>query len=147
MITNQSPSPARRRRFLQHLASFGGVEKPKLPPTPVIVRWNTWFKAAIYHCDHFEFYRSFIANERLFETDTDALLQIDLLLEDYEGLQQEVLFVRNTSRTIFVNLLEFEENNFLSTEVYDKLNRLRIQLESFNQNIDENNNKLIGPRN
>ena len=52
-----------------------------------------------------------------------------------------------TSRTIFVNLLEFEEKNFLSTEVYDKLNRLRIQLDSLNQNIDENNNKLIGPRN
>jgi hypothetical protein len=57
------------------------VDSPVLPPSPVITRWNTWFKAAIYHSKHFEYYQSFIANKRLFEDDSQTLEALDLLIE------------------------------------------------------------------
>lgn len=83
-------SAARRRRWLDHLKS-NNVEKPTLPPSPVITRWNTWFRASIYHSKHFEYYQSFIANERLFEDDTQKLEALDLLIERCTNLKEEVM--------------------------------------------------------
>jgi hypothetical protein len=83
-------SAARRRRWLNHLKS-NNVETPVLPPSPVITRWNTWFRAAIYHSKHFECYQSFIANERLFEDDFQTLEALDLLIERCQNLKDEVI--------------------------------------------------------
>ena len=65
-------SPARRRRWLKHLKD-NNAENPRMPSSPVIVRWNTWFKAAIYHVEHFIYYSGFIINERENEDDTKVL--------------------------------------------------------------------------
>ena len=65
-----------RRRWIELLSS-NNVPNPTLPPSPVIVRWNTWFRAAIYHAKHYEHYQAFISNERLNETDTEGLISLD----------------------------------------------------------------------
>lgn len=31
-----------------------------LPPEPIITRWGTWLKAAIYYCDNFDAVKSVI---------------------------------------------------------------------------------------
>ena len=84
-----SKSAARRRRWLNHLRN-NDVENPILPPSPVITRWNTWFKAAIYHSKHIQYYQSFVANERLFEDDTPTLEALDLLLERCVNFKDQV---------------------------------------------------------
>ena len=84
-----SKCASRRRRWLQHLKN-NNVENPVLPPSPVITRWNTWFKAAIYHAKYYELYQSFISNERCFEDDTQTLESLDLLIEKNENLHSEV---------------------------------------------------------
>ena len=78
-----SKCASRRRRWLQHLKN-NNVENP------VITRWNTWFKAAIYHAKYYELYQSFISNERCFEDDTQTLESLDLLIEKSENLHAEV---------------------------------------------------------
>jgi hypothetical protein len=74
-------SPARRRRWIQHLKDHN-VDKPRMPPSPVIVRLNTRFKAAIFYAEHFKYYSDFITNERLNEDDTQSLTALDNLFKN-----------------------------------------------------------------
>jgi hypothetical protein len=83
-------SPARRRRWSKHLKD-NNVENPRMPPSPVIVRWNTWYKAAIYHVEHFKYYSSFIKNERENEDDTQALTALSKLIEESCDLRDQVI--------------------------------------------------------
>ena len=84
-------SPARRRRWIEHLKN-NNIEKPCLPPSPVIVRWNTWFRAAIYHAKHFSYYSGFISNERENEDDTQALTTLDSLIRNCKDLENQVIY-------------------------------------------------------
>ncbi|XP_003738249.1 uncharacterized protein LOC100904016 [Galendromus occidentalis] len=54
-------SPARKARFKQFLREKGAPQK--LPPAPVLTRWNTWFGAVLYHADHLEDYSEFFSRE------------------------------------------------------------------------------------
>ncbi|XP_003738463.1 uncharacterized protein LOC100903106 [Galendromus occidentalis] len=53
--------PSRKARFKQFLESNGKPEK--LPPVPVVTRWNSWFDAALYHADHLQEYSGFFSKE------------------------------------------------------------------------------------
>jgi len=113
-------SPSRRRRWIEHLKS-NNVPNPTLPPSPVIVRWNTWSRAAIYHAKHYEHYQAFISNERLNETDTEGLISLDLLLQENVDLKEELEFVKESSKTVFFSLLDCQEDNLSASEIYSKL--------------------------
>jgi hypothetical protein len=84
-------SPARRRRWLDHLKK-NNIVKPRLPPSPVIVLWNTWFKAAIYHAEHFKYYSSFVSNERQNEDDSLTLTELENLLSNCADLEDQVFY-------------------------------------------------------
>jgi hypothetical protein len=145
-------SPARRRRWLKHLKE-NDVEKPCLPPSPVIVRWNTWFKAAIYHVDHFKYYSSFISNERRNEDDTQALTSLQKLIDECSDLEDQVnsnlnhfllciifficqlSFVNDTCKSVFFTLLRMEEDNLIASNVYFQL------LKIHNEFANNTNNK------
>ena len=66
------------------------------------MRWNTWFRAAIYHADHFDFYQNFITSERINEDDCEALKVLDLLLEKNDKLRDEVRLYASLNRLKFL---------------------------------------------
>ncbi|XP_003742036.1 uncharacterized protein LOC100903363 [Galendromus occidentalis] len=53
--------PARKARFKQFLRDNGKIEK--LPPVPVLTRWNSWFRAALFHAEYLENYHEFFTKE------------------------------------------------------------------------------------
>jgi hypothetical protein len=61
-------------------------ENPRMQLIPVIARWNTWFKAAIYPVEHFKYYTSFIINERENEDDTKVLNALSKFIKQCSDL-------------------------------------------------------------
>lgn len=55
--------PGRKSRYLKYIAQYLPKEQVKLPPVPVSTRWNTWFKAVIYHTAHVHLYEGFFKAE------------------------------------------------------------------------------------
>ncbi|CAF1023345.1 unnamed protein product [Brachionus calyciflorus] len=55
-------------------------QKPVLPPTPVITRWNTWFEDVKYHQTYIGYLPSFINDEIRLFNDTEILMQLSELL-------------------------------------------------------------------
>jgi len=54
-----STANLRQARYREFLIE-AGVERPTLPPKPVLTRWNTWFEACVYHAEHLEHLQGFI---------------------------------------------------------------------------------------
>lgn len=74
-----SKSPARRIRYKTFLQEMH-VEKPLLPPEPVITRWNTWFKAVQYHYENWGNLLTFFGDEiRIFSESESMNDALDLL--------------------------------------------------------------------
>ena len=71
----------RRRRYISFLKSRC-VLKPRMPPQPVVVRWNTWFNAVIYAEKHYEPLSAFVDAELASENSTQALVRLRDLFSD-----------------------------------------------------------------
>ena len=54
-------SSARKRRYQAYLSRLGKI--CKLPPEPVLTRWNSWFEAVNCHAEYFPCYSTFIQEE------------------------------------------------------------------------------------
>ena len=65
----------RRRRYIFHLKQSG--LKAILPPTPVIVRWNTWFEAVKYDAEYWDHMKSFVKLELETQVETEKLLELE----------------------------------------------------------------------
>jgi hypothetical protein len=81
----------RRRRYFLHLQSElsknSSELKAILPPSPVIIRWNTWFSAVKYLADYWEYLKSFVLTEIVENGETEKLKEINLLMNS--SIQEE----------------------------------------------------------
>lgn len=97
-------SPARRRRYIDHL-HFSGVTNIKKIPFPAKTRWNSWFEMVLYTRDYLVYWPEFFQSE--FEHDeTDALRIICSFLSD----AREFGLI-----TIYINFISKFSKEFIST--------------------------------
>ncbi len=120
-----------------------GVTNPTNPPSPVVTRWGSWFKAVNWHSTHWKHTVDFIR----VEAQTDSTLQMNRVLAicdnqvDQELLFHSLSFVENYCFRIADLIVFFQDTkNSLSCEVYDKLNVfsewLSVEMSCFEERQD-----------
>ncbi|XP_063231072.1 uncharacterized protein LOC134535762 isoform X1 [Bacillus rossius redtenbacheri] len=125
-------APARKARFMNYLRDRG--LEVKAPVIPVIVRWNSWFQAVMYHDKiTLEVYRSFLEEElQHTSVPSNALAHvIDVMQNDVnqKKLSACLKFIAEMCQKIVQLLTEFESQSPKATEVYDTLVDLKAYLE------------------
>lgn len=120
-----SKAPGRRARYLSHLREKN-CNDAKLPPSPVLTRWNTWFEAALYHAEHLEFYREFVNNEILQIGSTIQLNKVLSLLEgdSLQLLQAELEFLAVHCERLIGTLKSLESHEFRSFSIFNTVTDL-----------------------
>ena len=90
-----SKVPRRQAPYLNHLHQNNVVNATK-SPNPVLIRWNTWFKAGLYHAKHLSYYKSFGPQEIYEVCSTIQLKKLTNILADdnINFLQVELEFIK-----------------------------------------------------
>jgi len=105
----------RKKRFIDFLKS-SGKENPSYYPSPVVTRWNSWFKAVSYISENFDCIVAFV-NQEVEIDDTIALNKLKNLFKTSE-LKNQFEFVASKCDKFKFTLLKFEDREIKSTEVY-----------------------------
>jgi hypothetical protein len=115
-----SKAPGRRARYLSHLRDCAAADV-SMPPNPVVTRWNTWFKAALYHGEHLQYYRTFIENEIGHVGSTVQLHKLLEILKDDSALvlQAELEFLAVHCERLINTLTSLESHEFRSVGIYN----------------------------
>lgn len=143
----------RRRRYFLHLQSElsknSSELKAILPPSPVIIRWNTWFSAVKYLADYWEYLKSFVLTEIVENGETEKLKEINLLMnssiqeEDklsiQPSIQDEVNFIAKDCAPLCHLQVQFQYNSLNTTLVYNTINDLLTRIEfTISENLNKN---------
>jgi len=133
----------RKARYLKHLRQKGAaVALQTLPPDPVATRWNSWYEAMAYHNDHMDYYSEFIKDETKLAGDSSSSA-LSWLSEHFgvptnvENLKVKLAFLTNKSVPFLDLLASFESRVPCVLDAYEKLEDLRILLETNCQLPDE----------
>ena len=120
-----SKAPGRRARYLQHLRQNNVIDV-RLPPAPVITRWNTWFEAALYHAAHLDHYVTFVAREIEKSGSTLHLQTLSKLLygDQLEQLQAELDFLALHCQRLVGTLTSLEGQSYMAVDIYNKMSDL-----------------------
>jgi len=134
----------RKARYLKHLRQTGAaVALQTLPPDPVATRWNSWYEAMAYHNDHIDYYSEFITGERKLVGQSASSEALKWLSEHFgvtanvESLKVKLTFLANKSVPFLDLLASFESRVPCVVDAYEKLEDLRILLETNCQLLDE----------
>ncbi|CAF1115555.1 unnamed protein product [Brachionus calyciflorus] len=112
-------SPARRIRYKTFLQEMH-VEKPLLPPEPVITRWNTWFKAVQYHYENWANLLTFFGDENRIFSESESMNDALDLLNNVDVKNDAKFIVENCERFMVLQV-KYQANNALATELYNDL--------------------------
>lgn len=124
---------ARKRRYKHFLALETGSEV-SLPPSPVVTRWSSWFRAVIHHAKYIQFYKDFIANELEVGDATLAMTEINELFQDHKGIAEDVQFIASNALRLVDLLTWFESSHVHIHLTYNKVMDLLAWAE-YEQNI------------
>ena len=101
-------------------------------PSPVVTRWNPWFKAVTYISENFDFILNFVNDECEID-DTIALKKLKNLFQ-ISNIKKQFEYLNSKCNKFKYSLLKFEDQQLKSTEVYsiifDLFNWLVGNLES-----------------
>jgi hypothetical protein len=113
---------SRKQRYRKYLAEQTNVdtETVSLPPVPVVTRWNSWFNTVSHHKNYIEHYRGFIDTELEISASTNALSELQVLLQD-ELLIMEVAFISNSTSTLVELLTWFEGRHVQIHLAYNRI--------------------------
>lgn len=120
--------PARKRRYLEHIATLTLPEgvPTRLPPEPCPTRWGTWFSAVEYHRTHLDVYESFFANE---ESTADQVERVRrALAEAKDRLLLKLSFIAECTPKIQFNLTNLEGNQPFAASMFNTIDGLSTYL-------------------
>jgi len=133
----------RKARYLKHLREKGAaVGLQTLPPDLVATRWNSWYEAVAYHNNHIDYYSEFIkdAMKLTGQSSSSALKWLSEHFDvtaNVQSLKVKVAFLTNKSVPFLDLLASFESRVPCVLDAYEKLEDLRILLETNCQLPDE----------
>ncbi|XP_003737220.1 uncharacterized protein LOC100900147 [Galendromus occidentalis] len=99
--------PSRKARFLQYLRAKGGSEA--LPPVPVSTRWNTWFRAAMYHESHLDDYITFFKEEA--EASSSLTVSNIISLSSCRKIEADLTCLKKYAPHLMSILTEYETSS------------------------------------
>lgn len=101
-------TPARRRRYTNHLKEHGIISPCKIP-LPNATRWNSWFRMIIYAKDYIEYWPSFFESELQNNAGNAKLVKIHNTLQNEQERGVIVIFIHFISifSKEFVDTLDF----------------------------------------
>jgi len=101
-----------------------------LPPVPVITRWGTWLRAAVFYCENFDNIQLFLS--QLSESDSEVVRKVKKLADD-NGLRDE-LYAAHSLKFLADNIRKLETRNLTKEEQWEILNEAREKLDGFARN-------------
>ena len=120
-----SACPSRKARFRQYLHSQGSPNS--LPPKPIKTRWNTWFKAVLYHADHLEDYIDFFSEEG--EISSSLAPSEIVSLSTNGGIKADLACVKKYAPRLMESLTSYETSEVRAHVVVKDLKILSEWLE------------------
>lgn len=133
----------RKQRFKDFLID-NGISNPVSYPSPVVTRWNSWFKAVKYIAEHFDIIKKFIEHE-VVRDNSAAVKKLDDLFT-IDNIKDIVTIVADKCDKFKFVLLKFEEDSLSTCEVFNIVNDLYFwligQIESFENQIGETNARI-----
>lgn len=127
---------SRKRRYLKYLVDRGlKKEQATMPPNPCGTRWNSWYRAVIYHKEHFSLYKDFIDNEYLAsKCPPNSLEYLHKLFskEDYESICVQVNIVATNCEPIIHLNDHFQSRKPNAVSTFDVMEDLSISFANNN---------------
>ena len=111
---------SRKRSYISYLHEQTQQESIALPPTPVVTRWNSWFRTVVHHAKYAKHYRGFVAKELEDSSATNALTELSALLSD-DQIIAEVQFVADSSVPLVKLLTWFESRRVTIHLAYNRV--------------------------
>ena len=120
-----SHAPGRRARYLTHLRDCAATDVT-MPPNPVITRWNTSFRAALYHGEHVQYYRTFVENEIAQCGSTVQLRKLLDILQEESALvlQAELEFLSVHCERLMNTLKALESHELRAVTIHNTVSDL-----------------------
>lgn len=99
-----------------------------LPPEPIITRWCTWLKAAIYYCDNFPKVKSLIDS---FDVgDAEAIRMAKELFAD-QSVKNDLAFIKSHFAQLVSFTIKLETQGLPLNESVGMITSIRTSLNSF----------------
>jgi hypothetical protein len=123
-------TPARKRRYQTYLSRLG--KTCKLPPEPVLARWNSWFEAVNYHAEYFPCYSIFIQEEidESFTHGSQALRRLSSTLEEPNAskLLACIKFISKSTERLVMLLKMLEGRESFAVFIFNTMQDLHASL-------------------
>ncbi|CAF0941664.1 unnamed protein product [Brachionus calyciflorus] len=108
----------RRLRYKTFLSDVK-ADNVIIPPEAVITRWNTWFKALLYHVKYWSFLVTFVADECRIYSETESMSELLELLKD-ESVKSDAIFVSENCENFMI--LQFSTEWLLYSDIVKETN-------------------------
>jgi hypothetical protein len=116
--------------FLKYLNGHVSFLPAKLYPTPIVTRWNSWFKAVLYLSDYLDYILDFFDE---LENPNSSVLFLQECYADTtfrRKLKIQITFISEFCPNIMKLINELEGTNFpMAHLLWDKLEGLKSSLE------------------
>ena len=123
--------PGRKSRYIKYLAEYLPSDDVKLPPVPCSTRWNTWFRAVIYHAVHIHMYNGFFKVEASKGMAVETILELTNHKTIYPEILLQVNFIAENCQRLITSLTALEATHDpLAVNVYNIVEDLRQYLVS-----------------
>ena len=123
--------PGRKSRFLKFLGDYIAASEVKLPPVPVSIRWNSWYKAAVYHATRIQLYEGFYKAEKTQGVAVERIIKMVTHKTIYPEIRLQLYFIKENCQRLMAVLTSLEAKDVpLACTVYNTLEDLRSYLRS-----------------
>ena len=85
-------SPARKRRYLNHLR-MNGINSPRKIPLPNQTRWNSWFEMVFYTKEHIQYWQDFFKREYEKDSQNETIIFIHTILQNPNEIGIIIIYV------------------------------------------------------
>lgn len=119
-----SQAPSRRKKFNEMCPDLA------LPPEPIITRWCTWIKAAIYYCENFPAVKSVV--DSFDEGDAEAIRTAQELFAN-RSVKNDLAFIKSHFAQLVSITIKLETQGLPLNESVGMITSIRASLNSLAQ--------------
>jgi len=98
-----------------------------LPPVPVITRWGTWLRAAVFYCENFDKIQLFLS--QLSDSESEAVGKVKKLSRDNDVRNE--LYAAHSFKFLADNITKLETRNLPKETQWQILNETRENVAGF----------------
>lgn len=98
-----------------------------LPPEPIVTRWGTWLKAAIYYCDNFHIIENIL--KELDENEAESIVGAKSAI-NRDGIKEELIYIKSHFKCVSTAIKMLERKDVPLVTNISVIENLLLELNS-----------------